>query len=146
MHHHTGEIFSFLTFQPKPMTHDRLTWHIIPLCPIGNAIFKGFWGVFGAVGLAGLHHGMFLRVRQGQVAKQSIVRWLAVETLALMLGRIIKWVTGNNCASMQVPRQHKPGETTALWSFSFKMFNFMEMDISVKEGMKLNVYPGHLSV
>lgn len=48
---------------------DHLTRHIIPLCTIGDAVFKRFFRGIGTVGQTSLHHRVVLGVHQGQVAK-----------------------------------------------------------------------------
>lgn len=104
----------------KQQKTDHLTRDIIPLCPISDAILKSFINGIGTVGLTRLHHRVVLGVRLGQDTKQTVVCWLAVVALLLVGGWVIKRITGNHSASVQVPWQHKSSGTIAYFSNSLK--------------------------
>lgn len=94
----------------KQSQGNHLTRNIIPVGPIGDAVFESLLHGVGAVGLAELHRWVILGVHQRQVAEQAIILRLAVVALLLMGGWVVERVTGHHGAAVQVRWQHKSGE------------------------------------
>lgn len=70
----------------KQSQGDHLTRNIVPVGPVGDAVFESLLHGVGAVRLAEPHRWVILGVDQRQVAEQTVVLRLAIEALLLMGG------------------------------------------------------------
>lgn len=102
-----------------------VTWNVIPLCPVGDTIFKGLVYCVRTIWLPNPHHRVVTGIHQGQVAEQTIILRLTVVALLLVGSRVIKRVAGNHRATVQVSRQHKTGKTMKHFRRSTLTYGFI---------------------
>lgn len=87
----------------------QLTFHIIPLGTICDAIWEGLCLLSRAVGFASSHDGVMWSISFCQIFEDFIISWFTVNSCEPVRGRVIVGVACHHRAPVEIAREQKPG-------------------------------------